>query len=97
MLSELRLWRVIERAGIQVRSYHDSEHGTVDPNCGYCWRISGVHDWSDPFPTREEALADAITWLVQRAKAFRAIDIAAGESDGEMFALWVTLLQHAGV
>jgi hypothetical protein len=97
MFGELSLWGVIERAGIQVAPYQDSEHGIGDPKRGYCWRISGVRGWSDSFPTREEALAGAITWLIQTAKAFRAVDTAAGEGDAELFALWVTLLQRAGV
>ncbi len=79
-------FRIIEQAGLE---FNHTEHG-------HFWSVQRIGDRAHgPHPTKEDAFADALQWLVSAATVFATIDDAAVVSGTDILALIEELLQRA--
>ena len=89
MTTNMELWGLMEQSGVQIQPREDKKRG-------FCWKIEGIQDWSDPLDTKEDAAAAAFMWLVQQARLLRVVDQVALNSSTSDYAVWRRLIKRAG-
>jgi hypothetical protein len=79
-------FRIIAQAGLE---FNHTEHG-------HFWSVQRIGDRGHgPHPTKEDAFADALRWLIAAATVFATIDDAAVVSGIDILVLIEALLQRA--
>src|SRR5256885_4662059 len=87
-MTEEKLLIILDELGVQFKTHQD-------PARGWCWRVVGIYDWSDPHATKDHVIAAALRHVVRQARLLKVVDDIALESGTGAYDMWTRLIRRA--